>query len=293
MPYSKRKNESLLDEFESMFEAAVHPSFEVGPAAITRILAVYDGSPRATQAATLAVRLAERFGATLTEVAVGDAPAPDGRTADPIAGDATGAIAARIAELPADLVILPCPLRQADEPAERHSLGAAIDTLLAEVDVPFLLVKTDTPQTLDSVLVHVPGTIGIQREFSLAFALVADGGRLELYHVVDDAVLDAAAVALEVAPEVETERGRDAVREGLQKRVRQLLADAASAARDRPFELATRIDVGAPVALAVARAAELRPGLVVLRVGPGQREALDFLSEQIARELTDVLVLVV
>ena len=102
-----------------------------------------------------------------------------------------------------------------------------------------------------------------------------------------------AAEALEVVTEVQTDVGRSALIAGLQQQVHLPLNQAAKSARDLPFELTTLIELGHPVEKAIERAGSEQYGTVVLRIRPGEREEHDHLSEQMARDLDDVHVLVV
>ncbi len=293
--YSKKKNASLIDEFESMFEASASPEFEILPTPLERVLVVYDRSQRNNRTARTAELLADRFGCALTEMILPGAPAPTGRQPESMGdGDVSQAIKRRIEELDPQLVLLPCPFFVAEEQPESHSLGGIVDELIGEMPQPFLLVRTrERNNPFEKVMVYVPGTIGVEKEFSLAFKLVGEQAHLELYHVVDEDVVRTAAEALEVVSTVETEVGRQALIEGLQKKVQQLLRSATEAAHDLPFDLTSRIDMGHPVEMAVERVRDQHFGLVVLRIRPGDREERDHISEEMAREMHDLHVLVV
>lgn len=267
-------DERALNEFESVFEAAVRPSVNIEPLAWSRILVALDGSDREASAMAVATHLAQRVGCALHLIATraileGEEEAKLRETLDlrlaaatRVAEEAklevTGEVQlgspgeillAQLEAAPTTLLIVPTP--HGGQTPDQTTLGSTVDHLLKVSDTPALLIKapiSDPAAVFKRLLAYLPGGFEVGPHFSIPFGLVEPQGQLELMHVVNEEEVQRYAAAFEVTPDADEGSAKaEAMIRGIESKMTALLQAAVKEVRDEPFECRSFVTQGNPV----------------------------------------------
>ena len=259
-----------LDEFGSIFQRAIIPTIEVSAIEIRDVVVLFDFSDRAPSCMRAARELAQRFDCRVScRFLLRDADAQweqDARglleearvsQGEIIRGDPAAHIVKITTEDKPSLIIAPAPLRAHETSAETVVEGEFVDSLLVATAIPTLLVREPFQGSpFGCILAKIPGgRHDLIEQFSFAFALCEPGGTIRLLHVVDEGRLKLLAEVLEVAPEIETERGSADLLSAIQARMSHLLQGAVRTAKDAAFSVETSIRVGDPFVIVPEEAA--------------------------------------
>ncbi|MGE3175341.1 MAG: hypothetical protein AB7O97_22140 [Planctomycetota bacterium] len=164
-----------LKEQMARFEAArIGDGVALAPAAITAVLAVFDGTDQDATVRALAQAMAARTGAELRDVR-------------PAAADALPEILAAAAGC--QVVVAPSPFRRDYATEGQHSLSTTIDLLLAQSDAAVCLARAPVADA-DHAVSHPLVALQIDRHrkaaaTAMALAFAQNGGELALLSVVD------------------------------------------------------------------------------------------------------------
>lgn len=298
-----------IDEFESLFEAAVRPSVTIEPMAWSRVLVALDGSERAEAAlqAGLALACREQLPVRLL------APVPDEEHRPAIEqqfhkaleaararevevsgscelGDAKEQLLAELAA-PTSLLALPTPFGRGQDPA---SLGTTIDALLTATDTPMLFCKQSlsAPEQLFSrLLVYVPGGFEVGPHFSIPFGLVAASGQLDLVHIVNQAEIERVASALELDPSAATTDSSSLAR-ALEQQMEHLLAEAVADVAGMPYTCRSRVATGEPLAWLALNLLNERHSLLVVDSETRKEQPVPPEAYAIIKEIAGVPILI-
>ncbi len=270
-----------IDEFESLFEAAVRPSVSIEPMEWSRVLVALDGSSRADAALQAGLVLAAREQLPLVLLAPvaneerrpalqqqleASLAAAEARgvaaTGSCEAGDPREQLLSALAE-PTSLLALPTPFGSGQA---ADSLGTVVDALLTASDTPMLLCKQtlSAPEKLfQHLLVYVPGGFEVGPHFSIPFGLVAPSGQLDLVHIVNQAEIERVASALELDPSASTTDSHS-LAHALELQMQQLLGEAVARVVDMPYSCRSRVATGAPLAWLALNLLNERNSLLVV-----------------------------
>ncbi|RMG07778.1 MAG: universal stress protein [Planctomycetota bacterium] len=284
-------DERALNEFESVFEAAVRPRVRLAPVRWARILVALDGSPASASGIALGELLAQRKDAALHFLATRSlAPGEDAaRAAETLEAEQTTAVAqakqkelkvsgsaalappgdAILAELraaPTSLLVIPTPF--GGQTPDATSLGSTVDHLLRASDCPALLLKHPVLRPEDvfrRVLAYVPSGFEVGPHFSIPFDLVEPNGTLELIHVVNEREIARYAAAFEVTADGDDERAKtQSMVEGIERRMTALLDAALREVRNEPFTCRSVVVHGDPLERVASHVLDFEASLLVV-----------------------------
>lgn len=236
-----------IDEFESIFEKASIPVFEIPDVEIKNISAVLKGDPLDGAAIALAEYLKDRFAA---EVLLHWSHRADRREVMALAeryefqpaaqafAD-TRQLIGQVDQADSHIVLLPEPSREEDRLLD-------LDPLVEELEPPVMILRSqiENPrQCFARVLRVLTGKFQHTRNFSYAFALTEPKGLLELLHTVHEEEIADVRGALSVSPEVPDEVGEDLLQE-IARQGERYLKGVALSGKAQPFEIRYRVLVG-------------------------------------------------
>jgi len=248
--------ERELDEFESMFRRAIIPTIEVEKIGLDSILLLADFGELTPACGIVAARLAVRFGASVSTcffLHLEDRDERDRaqRVLDALPGSGEIRVGDPVVELPKliaerrpSAIVAPEPFHLHCDPNERDLL----DSLLIATPIPTLLIRNpEVDDIFTNIVAKIPGgRTDLIEQFSLAFALCAKGGRVELLHVLEQTRLQELVDLLEITPEVDTEQGAAALLAAAKSRMDHLLKGAVRFADDAAFDVVADLRVGDP-----------------------------------------------
>ena len=236
-----------LDEFESLFERASIPVFDIAGVELASIAAIMCGQQLDHSIVALAAYLAKRFGGKTTVYSpVGISSEAGARFLQEqghgTAGeqfDSPEELAGRLDETACELVLLPEP----DAQGERVSI---LDELARLATVPILIVRNPIAQARDvfkNVLHSLTGNLEQIEHLAYSFHLVEDHGKLVLLHIVELEDLDDVRETLKVSPEISSEAGDELVAD-LAHHAERHLKGLVAATRDEPYDVSYRLSAG-------------------------------------------------
>lgn len=311
-------DESALNEFESLFEAAVRPTVELQPVRWSRVVVALDGSERGEAAVAVAVAIAKRFAAPAfflatrallegVDEATLQAKLDEGVAAAKAQAEAAGVVADGAARIgapgevilaeerrePTSLLVVPTP--HGGQTPDQTTLGSTVDHLLKASDVPTLLIKAPlaAPAGLfQRILAYIPGGFTVGPHFSIPFALTEPGGTLELMHVVDADEVRKYAAAFDITPDDDTEERQAATMiRGLEEKMTALLEAAVGEVRDEPFTCRSLVGEGNPIQRVALRLLNEHVTLLVVESESRPEVAVPAEAYAMIKEITGVPIL--
>lgn len=239
--------ENSIDEFESFFERASIPVFDIPHIELKNLAVVLDGSSVDAAIGAIARYLVDRFGAQAwiyPETGVDPAHAKwvgehfglgpiDTRHESP-------------ADLAAHLNSQPCGLVLLSESGGDDRDAAMLDELVAGARAPVLIVRGPVadPQSLFTNVLHsLTGNLEAIENLAYSFTLVEDSGTLMLLHTVNDDELNEVRDTLRVSKEISAEKG-DAFLENLKKHAERYLKGVVASSREEPYTVSYHLRVG-------------------------------------------------
>ena len=196
-----------IDQFESVFKAAIKTPFEYAPVSLATGLVVTD---RAADDVEQVFRAAQRL---LSDVEGLQLAAMDGSQFDDV-----GRLLDLVADRDPDVIIT---YRNLHSNAWRwpHSLGDYLDVLTQVARQPVLVLphpdecrqQLDDMQPARTVMAITDHLAGDHNLVNYAQAVTADEGKLVLANVQDEAVVDLVIEAIEKLPEIDTDVAREAI----------------------------------------------------------------------------------
>jgi len=239
--------EKSFNEFESLFERASIPVFDLPRIAPARIAAVLTGTALDNSLLELTAAVAERFNSATSvcwpRVMDGERAAslarkfklePDG----PFAGHPE--LGGLLNDLGAQLAILGAA--PAGDAAETDS---GIDALVFGCDAPVLIVRQPVdPEVVFSRILHsLSGDLQEIRHLAYSFSLVAQDGSLTLMHTVEEEELHDLRDTLRVSPGVSEDSG-DKLVQDLAGHAERYLKGMVAASHGESYTVSYRLAVG-------------------------------------------------
>jgi len=234
---------SKVDQFESVFRAALKDPFEYEPLEINRVLLVTDLS------ADEAKRLAESVKA-FAESAIGKSiPAWSTLSGDDYAN--TIELLERVEQEQPDLIIA---YRNLKSQAWKypHSLGEYLDVLLQLTSATVLVVPHPdagyaAEHALDSckrVIAMTDHLADDSRLVSAAVTFTQKSGTLILSHIEDQAVFDRYMDAISKIPQIDTDEARELLANQLRKAPRDYIESCRAALSESQFDIEIQAQIG-------------------------------------------------
>ena len=232
-----------IDQFESVFKAADKPQFALEPINIQRGLAVTDLD--AEESAAFLARVKQLLGAR--------ADAMEWSVVDGPAYQRVPELLAQIEDRRPELI---CTYRNLHTPANDYpySLGVYVDVLAQAAAAPLLLLPHPqaSPEnnfaaagtnTVMAVTDHLTGDAHL---VSTAAWVTAEGGRLLLTHVEDEAALNRYLATIAKIPAIDTDTAEQALRRQLLKEPHDYILSCRDVLKQRglPLEIEEIVTFG-------------------------------------------------
>ena len=202
-----------IDQFESVFRAAAHDTFEYKAVAFPRVLFVTDTDADRSQAF---VRQALVYAANLKDAAIELVQGEEFRTTDELLEKVT-------VHQP-DLI---CTYRNLHSKAwkYRHSLGEHLDVLLQQTAMPVLVMPHPEAGFADAAALQGTNVVMVITDHlannhtlvNHAVNFTAPGGELYLTHIEDKAVFERYMDAISKIPSIDTDDARKHIADQLLK----------------------------------------------------------------------------
>lgn len=239
--------EESIDEFESIFERASIPVFDIPEVPLTDIAIVLDGAEPDTSVAVLGAYLKGRFG---SRVRVHWPAAVPRQTAVDIA-EKNGLEAAEgphesTLELVHQLNASQCALILLSEGKGPGGDVATLDHLVEAAKAPVLIVRktiAEPESVFANVLHSLTGNLKNIDNLAYSFTLAEDQGSLVLVHTVEEAEVGDVRDTLRVSPEI-SEASGDALIENLKRHAERYLKGVVASSRDEPYHVSYHLRVG-------------------------------------------------
>lgn len=310
---------SVVEEFESVFKAAVRPGISIEPLALQRLLVVLDvdGCPGKLQALTdCAVSMAARYQLEVLMIVPlipGRADeSPRRERAHRLLADVARrmgqlgvtrltqqllcvpphtAILEAVASFSPSMVVMSTLFGENVEDLEHFTLGATADRVLSSLREPILLIEGEI-DSLDRVwsdmLVLLESTERSSPCLGAVRALAQEGSRLHLLHVIDQMWLERLQQALEMAATVPGEHTEQALLRSLRGRMERYLDVATEELTAVGYQVSREILVADPVECVRDQIEKLRPGLLVCNSVAPDRKLIDSVAYNLAAYVREV-----
>ncbi len=233
-----------FDEFESLFERASIPVFDIPPLALQNIAVVLEGGALDNSMLELANHLATRFQADCIAYRPGKI----------LASDAEGDVRKHHIELASQCFEqsenLAGQLNDAQTRLVIYGAGegseSAVDSMVFGCDAPILILRqpvADPGAVFQRVLHSLTGNLTGIRNLAYSFNLVASSGELVLMHTIEEEEIDEVRDTLRVSPGISDASGDELVAD-LTCHAERFLKGMVEASRDEPYEVSYRLGVG-------------------------------------------------
>jgi len=238
--------EHSLDEFESLFERASIPVFDIPDLELANIAAVISQTDLDYSVLGLAQYFKARFNSEVQvywPTKVNEQHNIDmARKYNLSPASAYGAVEDLVAALAAESCrLLIWPISESNEVAEGE-----LDTLVQSAEPPIFIVRQQIPQpsrVFIRVLHSLCGSLERVQHLAYSFSLVADQGLLVLMHTIEEHEIEEVRDTLKVSPEISGASGAALIADLTQHAERYLKGLVASS-RDEPYRVQYRLGMG-------------------------------------------------
>ena len=231
-----------IDEFESMFRRADRESFVFQDVVFSNVTMVTDRNlTDANRAKTELASFLPRLPPAGNWTTIGDSDFHN-----------VGQLLSKLKQQSTDLIVTYRHLQE-DSDIPQHSLGVYLDVLTQATDVPVLVLPgtASSPKSLagklcDDVMIVTDHISGDDRLVNCGVGMCADGGRVFLCHIEDDAVFERYMHVIECIPEIDSELARELIAKQLHKEAADFIATCVEelGQQDRQIQFESAVEKG-------------------------------------------------
>lgn len=280
-----------FDEFESLFERASIPVFDIPPLALQNIAVVLEGAELDNPMLELANHLGLRFQADTiayrpNRIGQDQADCDVRKHHIKLASqgfESCEALCGQLNNAQTGLVIYGTG---ADDEAD-------VDCLVFGCNAPILILRQplDNPSAVFSRVLHsLTGNLTGIRNLAYSFNLVHSGGELVLMHTIEEGEIDELRDTLRVSPGISESSG-DALIADLTHHAERFLKGMVEASRDEPYEVSYRLGLGDVLSVVQHELSQGNYSLLVLGTHTEGKSKVDAEEYRLMHMVTEIPVL--